>query len=91
MASTHRALPVLLRICAVIDQLFIVEVGPFGQQLAADARTEWLATGNRLRPADVERFVELGRTTDKLLWARELRDWVRNELIPRRDHGGRQE
>src|SRR6266699_779844 len=51
MASTHRALPVLLRICAVIDQLFIVEVGPFGQQLAEDARTEWLATGNRLRPA----------------------------------------
>ena len=59
MASTHRALPVLLRICAVIDQLFIVEVGPFGQQLAADARTEWLATGNRLRPADVEQYVAL--------------------------------
>jgi len=57
MASTHRALPVLLRICAVIDQLFIVEVGPFGQQLAADARTAWLATGNRLRPADVEQYV----------------------------------
>jgi hypothetical protein len=59
MAGTHRALPVLLRICAVIDQLFIVEVGPFGQQLAADARTEWLATGNRLRPADVEQYVAL--------------------------------
>jgi len=59
MASTHRALPVLLRICAVIDQLFVVEVGPFGQQLAADARTEWLATGNRLRPADVEQYVAL--------------------------------
>ena len=59
MASTHRALPVLLRICAVIDQLFIVEVGPFGQQLAADTRTEWLATGNRLRPADVEQYVAL--------------------------------
>ena len=59
MASTHRALPVLLRICAVIDQLFIVEVGPFGQQLAEDARTEWLATGNRLRPADVEQYVGL--------------------------------
>ena len=59
MASTHRALPVLLRICAVIDQLFIVEVGPFGQQLAADARSAWLATGNRLRPADVEQYVAL--------------------------------
>ena len=46
MAATHRALPMLLRICAVIDQLFIVEVGPFGVQLAEDARTAWLATGN---------------------------------------------
>jgi hypothetical protein len=59
MASTHRALPVLLRICTKIDQLFIVEVGPFGQQLAADARAAWLATGNKLRPADVEQYVEL--------------------------------
>jgi Uma2 family endonuclease len=38
-----------------------------------------------LRPADVERFIELGQTTDKPRWARELRDWVRNELIPRRN------
>jgi Uma2 family endonuclease len=38
-----------------------------------------------LRPADVERFVELAQTMDKLRWAREIRDWVRNELIPRRD------
>ena len=41
-----------------------------------------------LRPADVERFIELGRTTDKLRWARELRAWVRAELIPRRGQGG---
>lgn len=59
MAATHRALPVLLRICAAIDQLFIVEVGPFGQQLAADARDAWLETGNRIRPADVEQYVAL--------------------------------
>ena len=59
MASTHRALPVLLRICALIDQLYIVEVGPFGQQLAADARAAWLETGNKLRPADVEQYVAL--------------------------------
>jgi Uma2 family endonuclease len=37
-----------------------------------------------LRAADVERFVELGRTTDKLAWSRTLREWVREELIPRR-------
>lgn len=36
-----------------------------------------------LRPTDVERFLELGRTTDKIRWARELRDWVRDELVPR--------
>jgi Uma2 family endonuclease len=38
-----------------------------------------------LRPADVERFLELGRTMDKIGWARELRNWVRNELVLRRD------
>ena len=59
MAMTHRPLPVLLRICAAIDRLFIVEVGPFGAQLAEDARGAWLATGNKNRPADVEQYVEL--------------------------------
>jgi hypothetical protein len=59
MTATHRALPMLLRMCAAIDQLFVVEVGPFGQQLAADARSAWLETGNRLRPADVEQYVAL--------------------------------
>jgi Uma2 family endonuclease len=42
-----------------------------------------------LRPADVERFIELSRAMDKLRWAREIREWVRNELIPRRDAGAR--
>ena len=37
-----------------------------------------------LRPDDVERLIELGRSMDKLRWARELKDWVRDELIPRR-------
>ena len=49
----------LLRICAAIDQLFVVEVGPFGAQLAEDARAAWLATGNKTRPADVLQYVEL--------------------------------
>jgi Uma2 family endonuclease len=40
-----------------------------------------------LRPADVERFVELGRTTDKIRWARELRDWVRRALSSHRERG----
>jgi hypothetical protein len=59
MATAHRALPVLLRICTAIDRLFIVEVGPFGAQLAEDARTAWLATGNKNRPADMEQYVAL--------------------------------
>jgi Uma2 family endonuclease len=36
-----------------------------------------------LQPADVLRFMAMGRTMDKTRWARELRVWVRNELIPR--------
>jgi len=59
MSTAHRALPVLLRICSAIDGLFIVEVGPFGAQLAEDARAAWLATGNKTRPADVEQYVAL--------------------------------
>jgi Uma2 family endonuclease len=38
-----------------------------------------------LRPADVERFIQRGRTTPKRQWAREIRDFVRAELIPHRD------
>jgi len=59
MSTAHRALPVLLRICAAIDRLFIVEVGPFGKELAEDARTAWLETGNKIRPSDVEQYVAL--------------------------------
>lgn len=55
----HRALPVLLRICAAIDQLFVIEVGPFGARLAEDARAAWLATGNKTKPADVEEYLAL--------------------------------
>jgi Uma2 family endonuclease len=40
-----------------------------------------------LRPTDIERFIELGRTTDKIWRARELRDWARTELAFRGDPG----
>jgi hypothetical protein len=59
MPEAHRALPVLLRICAAIDRLFVVEVGPFGTSLAEDARAAWLATGNKNKPSDVEEYVAL--------------------------------
>lgn len=59
MPPAFRALPVLLRICADIDQVFVVEVGPFGRQLAEDARAAWLATGNKIKPSDVEEYVAM--------------------------------
>jgi hypothetical protein len=59
MAIGHRVLPTLARMCAAIDQLFVVSVGPFGKQLAEDARAAWLETGNKMRPADVEAYVAL--------------------------------
>jgi hypothetical protein len=59
MATVHRVLPMLLRMCAAIDQLFVVEVGPFGRQLAEDVRELWLESGNKVRPADVEQYVAL--------------------------------
>ena len=59
MPDAHRALPVLLRICAAIDRLFVIEVGPFGMSLAEDARAAWLATGNKNKPADVDEYVAL--------------------------------
>jgi hypothetical protein len=59
MPLSHRALPTLLRMCAAIDQLFIIAVGPFGKQLAEDARNAWLETGNKVRPVEVEQYVAL--------------------------------
>lgn len=55
----HRALPVLLRICAAIDRVFIAEVGPVGANFAYQARGAWLATGNKNRPADAQQYAEL--------------------------------
>jgi hypothetical protein len=59
MPDSHRALPVLLRICSAVDRLFVVEVGPFGTRLAEDARAAWLATGNKNKPSDVEDYVAM--------------------------------
>jgi Uma2 family endonuclease len=57
-------------------------------QLQADHRYRQCETSlsfPALRPDDVARFIELGRTTAKRQWARAIRDWVRDELIPRRN------
>ncbi len=59
--------------------LTIYHLDPAGHYQPHDASRSFPG----LRAADVERFVELGRTTDKLGWSRTLREWVRDELIPR--------
>ena len=63
--------------------LEMLQLQPEGRYQPCDASQSFPA----LRPSDVERFVELGRTTDKLGWVRELRAWVQNELIRRWDDG----
>jgi hypothetical protein len=55
----HRASPVLLRICAAIDRMFLLEVGPLGAKRVEQARVAWLATGNKNRPSDVEQYIGL--------------------------------
>ncbi len=57
-------------------------------QLQADRRYRACETSLSfpgLRLADVERFIEVGRTTPKRQWASEIRAWVRDVLIPRRN------
>lgn len=56
------------------------QLGPEGQYHKSDESASFPG----LRPADVLRFIEMGFTMDKLQWARELRDWVRDELVPRK-------
>ncbi len=59
MAGPYRALPLLLNICTAIDNAFIEEVGPFGQMLCAEARTLWLATGNKMKTTDLDPYIAL--------------------------------
>jgi hypothetical protein len=57
MTGPYRALPLLLNMCAAIDNLFIEEVGPFGQLLCAEARTRWLASGNKMKTTDLDPYI----------------------------------
>ena len=59
MTGTNHVIPLLLEMCAAIDTAFVEETGPFGQMLCADARAAWIATGNKLKPADVVGYVRL--------------------------------
>jgi len=59
MAGGHRVLPLLESLCSAIDQIFIEAVGPFGQLVATEARTKWMAAGHRIRTRDVEDYIVL--------------------------------
>lgn len=59
MTGPFRALPILQKLCAEIDLIYIEEVGPFGQMVTAEAREAWLASGNKLRTRDVEQYIAL--------------------------------
>ena len=82
IAMAHRVMPVLLRICAAIDRLFILEVGPRGRKLAEQSRDAWLATGNKNRPADAELYVRLlaqhiRDPERREEFIEEAKDWIR--------------
>jgi len=55
----NRVLPVLNSLCAALDEVFVEEVGPFGQLVVSEAREKWRAAGHRLKTSDVEDYVAL--------------------------------
>ena len=76
MGGPYRVLPILQNLCKAIDDLYIEEVGPFGQMVTEETRAKWLATGNKVRTTDVDQYV--------LLLAEQLDDpWRRSEFVTR--------
>ena len=57
--TAQRISPVLVPMCTAIDNLLVKTVGPFGTFLAEQGREEWLDQGKRMRPADVESYIQL--------------------------------
>lgn len=57
MNETFRILPLLTRMCSAVDGLFVEYVGPFGELLIGEARTAWLAAGNKTRSSDIESYI----------------------------------
>jgi len=71
--------PLLARMCAGVDEIFVEYVGPFGELLIGEARNAWLGAGNKMRSSDIESYVALlaraiddtGRRAQFVLRARE--------------------
>lgn len=59
MTEPHRSLTILLKLCDQIDELFIEEVGPFGQLVVTETRESWLDTGPRVKTTDVRLYIDL--------------------------------
>ena len=59
MPDPGRVLPLLNSMCAAIDELFIGEVGPFGQLVVSEARAKWLAAGRRIKTSDIDDYIVL--------------------------------
>jgi hypothetical protein len=65
MNETFRILPLLTRMCSAVDGIFVEYVGPFGELLIGEARTAWLAAGNKTRSSDIESYIaRLGSQID---------------------------
>jgi len=80
--DTHRMLPLLARMCAGVDEIFVEFVGPFGEMLTTEARTAWLGEGNKMRSSDIEGYIAL--------LARQIDDVARRtQFVQRaREHAG---
>jgi hypothetical protein len=83
MATGARVLPFLETLCKQLDQLFIDEVGPFGQFVTGEVRAKWTAAGPRVKTTDIEDYA--------VMLAKEITETrQRNEFIARaRDLLGR--
>ena len=57
MNETFRILPLPTRMCCAVDGIFVEYVGPFGELLIGEARTAWLAGGNKTRSSDIESYI----------------------------------
>jgi hypothetical protein len=76
MPGPFRVLPLLEKLCAAIDEMFVEETGPFGAMVVEEARAKWLATGNKMKTTDVDQYIQL--------LALQLDDpWKRSEFVMR--------
>ena len=57
--AVNRVLPLLASLCDALDQVFVDEVGPFGQLIVSEAREQWQSAGHRVKTSDVSEYAVL--------------------------------